>query len=73
MEHHMVTVRDEQKEIKKAKELADHGFGVIKVCGAFGGGMAGKMYEEEGNRLAVGYVTYPADQEEALEWFWSSI
>lgn len=73
IEHHMITVRDEQEAIEKAKELADHGFGVIEVCGAFGEELARKMYEETGHRLVVGYVTYPVDQEEALERFWNSI
>lgn len=73
IEHHIITVRDEQEAIEKAKELADHGFGVIEVCGAFGEELARKMYEETGQRLVVGYVTYPVDQEEALEQFWNSI
>lgn len=73
VEHYIVTVRNEQEAIAKAKELANCGFGVIEVCGAFGEELARKMYEETGQRLVVGYVTYPVDQEEALEQFWNSI
>ena len=53
--------------MEKAKELADYGFGVIELCGAFGKDVALQMYEAVNHRLTVGYVINPEEQIEALE------
>lgn len=71
IEHQILTVRNEQEALNKAKELADIGVGAIEVCGAFGEELARKMYDAADHRLTVGYVICPHDQEKALEKFWS--
>lgn len=72
IEHHLLTVRSEQEAIEKVKKLAEEGFGVIEVCGAFGEELAQRMYEETDKQVPVGYVIYPQAQEEAVTLFWQS-
>lgn len=72
IEHHIVTVRNEQEALEKTKVLVEEGIGVIEVCGAFGEELAKQMWQACDRRIPIGYVTYPADQEEALALFWQN-
>ena len=56
--------------MKKARELADEGFGALEVCGAFGENLAREMYQAADRRLTVSYVVCPKDQEEASLQLW---
>lgn len=69
-ETHILTVRNPEEAVAKAVELADAGFGVIEVCGAFGEALARKMYDAADHRLTVSYVVCPPDQLEATLRFW---
>ena len=36
VDSYIITVRSPEEAVKKARELADEGFGALEVCGAFG-------------------------------------
>ena len=70
VENHILTVRTPEEAVAKARQLADEGFGVIEVCGAFGEALARQMYDAADHRLTVSYVVTPPDQLEATLKFW---
>ena len=35
VDSYIITVRSPEEAVKKARELADEGFGALEVCGAF--------------------------------------
>lgn len=70
VENHILCVRTPEEAVAKAVELADDGFGVIEVCGAFGEQLAREMYDASAHRLTVSYVVCPPDQLEATLHFW---
>lgn len=72
VEHHILTVRTEVEAIKLVTQLTDEGFGAIEVCGAFDEASAKKLYEATNERVPVGYVTYPEDQQELIMKFWEN-
>ena len=63
-------MRSPEEAVKKARELADEGFGALEVCGAFGENLAREMYQAADRRLTVSYVVCPKDQEEASLQLW---
>ena len=65
VDSYIITVRSPEEAVKKARELADEGFGALEVCGAFGENLAREMYQAADRRLTVSYVVCPKDQEEA--------
>ena len=70
VDSYIITVRSPEEAVKKARELADEGFGALEVCGAFGENLAREMYQAADRRLTVSYVVCPKDQEEASLQFW---
>ena len=40
VDSYIITVRSPEEAVKKARELADEGFGALEVCGAFGENLA---------------------------------
>ena len=70
VENHILTVRTPEEAVAKARQLADEGFGVIEVCGAFGEALARQMYDAADHRLTVSYVVTPPHQLEATLKFW---
>ena len=70
VDSYIITVRSPEEAVKKARELADEGFGALEVCGAFGENMAREMYQAADRRLTVSYVVCPKDQEEASLQLW---
>ena len=45
VDSYIITVRSPEEAVKKARELADEGFGALEVCGAFGENLAREMYQ----------------------------
>ena len=70
-EGHLLTVRNPEEAIELAKRLADEGFGMIEVCGAFGPQLAKRMYEATGCRVPVSYVTTDPAELEQVKAFWA--
>lgn len=52
-----------------AKELAEEGFGVIELCGAFGAEGAQKIKDYAGGNLGVAYVTRLPGQDDIFTSF----
>ena len=67
VDSYIITVRSPEEAVKKARELADEGFGALEVCGAFGENLAREMYQAADRRLTVSYVVCPKDQEESMK------
>ncbi|MFR4142953.1 MAG: DUF6506 family protein [[Clostridium] leptum] len=71
VDSYIITVRSPEEAVKKARELADEGFGALEVCGAFGENLAREMYQAADRRLTVKLCAVcPKDQEEASLQFW---
>ena len=59
VDSYIITVRSPEEAVKKARELADEGFGALEVCGAFGENLAREMYQAADRRLTVSYAVCP--------------
>ena len=62
-ETHIFTVNTPEQAVELAGQLAQQGFGAIEVCGAFGKELAERMFHATGERVSVGYVVCPQEQD----------
>lgn len=49
----------------EAKKLATEGIGCIELCGAFGENGAKQIMEATENKVLIGYVVHPQEQDDA--------
>lgn len=65
------TVRSFDEAREKVLALAEEGFGVIELCGAFGASGAQKLIELTDNKVAIAYVTHNPDQNPLFDAFFT--
>lgn len=70
IENHIITVRDKVEALEQAEKLAENGFGVLEVCGAFDAELVQQMRETTNNKLCIGQVAYRKEDEERLQEYW---
>ena len=63
MTTYVFTVRNFEEAAAKVQALAEEGFGVIELCGAFGPEKAREYQQLTGGRVAIGYVTHSPEQD----------
>ena len=71
VDSYIITVRSPEEAVKKARELADEGFGALEVCGAFGENLAREMYQAADRRPgeSMKKAALPAkDKTHFLKW-----
>ena len=68
---YIIGVTDFEEAKREAVRMADEGFGVIEVCGAFGPEKARALIEATGGRLGVGYITHFPEQDELFPAFFA--
>ena len=71
METHIFTVRDLEEAKQTAKRLADEGYGVLELCGAFKEEGARLIRKAAGDALVVGYVVHFLEDDGKINAFFA--
>ncbi|WP_010291750.1 DUF6506 family protein [Clostridium senegalense] len=66
---YIFTVRNFKEACEKLILLEKEGVGAIELCGAFGAEKVEKMIELTNNKIAIGYITHKAEQDNLFEKF----
>ncbi|QAT42928.1 DUF6506 family protein [Aminipila luticellarii] len=69
---YILTVRSFEEACDKVSILEKEGVGAIELCGAFGKEKAQQLIERTHNKIAIGYVTNEASQNDLFAKFFSN-
>ena len=68
---YFIGVSDFEEAKREAIRMADEGFGIIGVCGAFGTEKAQALIDATNGRLGVGYITHFPEQDALFDAFFA--